>query len=91
MKGHDLLAMLRSKTLYQRMKEILDGTGLPLTSDTLDLIQHEASDELIREWASKKNSNLDHIDESALVRVTSCAMLHMKQDGIGVPNYSYGA
>ena len=53
MKGHDLLAMLRSKTLYQRMKEILDGTGLPLTSDTLDLIQHEASDELIREWASK--------------------------------------
>lgn len=29
----------------------------------------------------------EDIDESALVRVTSCAMLHMKQDGIGVPNF----
>ena len=53
MKGHDLLAMLRSASLYERMKEILDGTGLPLTADTLELIQHEAADELIREWVTK--------------------------------------
>lgn len=58
MKGHDLLEMFRSKALYQRMKEILDGTGLPLTSDTLELIQNEALDELIREWAAKKKPKI---------------------------------
>ena len=58
MKGHDFLEMLRSEALYERMKEILDGTGLPLTADTLSLIQHEVADELIREWAEKKKAQI---------------------------------
>lgn len=51
MKGHDLLAIMRSKPMLTRMQEILAGTGLPLTADSLALIQHEAIDELVREWA----------------------------------------
>ena len=59
MKNERLIALSESESeLLYRLSilpiKILDGTGLPLTSDTLDLIQHEASDELIREWASKK-------------------------------------
>lgn len=51
MKGHDLLAVVRSDPLRKRMEEILKETGLPLTADSLNIITHEAIDELIRERA----------------------------------------
>ena len=58
MKGHDLLALMRSNPLRQRMEEILKSTGLPLISDSLDLIQHEAIDELIRERTREHKAKL---------------------------------
>lgn len=58
MKGHDLLAVIRAEPLRVRMEEILKGTGLPLTADSLDLIRHEAIDELIREWSYKHKKQL---------------------------------
>lgn len=58
MKGHDLLALMRSKPLRARMEEILKSTGLPLISDSLELVQHEAIDELIRERTKEHKAKL---------------------------------